>query len=96
MHEIAPEATGIISYGIPTFRLQGNLVHFGAYPHHISFYPAFSGIEAFKDRLFEYKRSKGTVQFPLERPIPYDLLREMVVFRVKENTQLARGKKGKG
>ncbi len=86
IHKAAPEAIETISYGIPTFRLNGNLVHFAAYKSHIGFYPASSGIEAFKRELASYKLSKGTVQFPLDRPVPYDLVEKIVKFRVKENT----------
>jgi uncharacterized protein YdhG (YjbR/CyaY superfamily) len=70
---------------MPTFKLNGNLVHFAAYKNHIGFYPAPSGIEAFKRELSPYKWSKGAVQFPLDRPIPLDLVKKIVVFRVKEN-----------
>jgi uncharacterized protein YdhG (YjbR/CyaY superfamily) len=81
----APDATETISYQIPTFKLNGNLVHFAAYKNHIGFYAAPSGIEAFKRELSPYKWSKGAVQFPLDRPIPLDLVKKIVVFRVKEN-----------
>jgi uncharacterized protein YdhG (YjbR/CyaY superfamily) len=81
----APDATETISYQMPTFKLNGNLVHFAAYKNHIGFYPAPSGIEAFKRELSPYKWSKGAVQFPLDRPIPLDLVKKIVVFRVKEN-----------
>lgn len=81
----APDATETISYQMPTFKLNGNLVHFAAYKNHIGFYPAPSGIEAFKRELSPYKWSKGAVQFPLGRPIPLDLVKKIVVFRVKEN-----------
>lgn len=70
---------------MPTFKLNGNLVHFAAYKNHIGFYPAPSGIEAFKRELSPYKWSKGAVQFLLDRPIPLDLVKKIVVFRVKEN-----------
>jgi uncharacterized protein YdhG (YjbR/CyaY superfamily) len=81
----APDATETISYQMPTFKLNGNLVHFAAYKNHIGFYPAPSGIEAFKKELLPYKYSKGAVQFPLDRPIPLDLVKKIVFFRVKEN-----------
>lgn len=80
----APEATEKISYGIPTYYLHENLVHFAAYKKHIGFYPTSSGIEAFKAEIGEYKWSRGTVQFPLDKPMPYELIRKMVRFRVKE------------
>ncbi len=82
----APNATEKISYKIPTFYLNGNLVHFAAYKNHIGFYPTSSGISEFQDKLTEYKISKGTIQFPLDKPIPYELVREIVSYRVRENT----------
>ncbi len=85
--EVAPEATEKISWGIPTFYLNKNLVHFAAYKKHIGFYPNPSGIENFKDDLSKYKTSKGTVQFQYDEPIPYDLIRKIVEFRVQENKQ---------
>ena len=85
IHKAAPEAEEAISYGMPTFKLHGNLVHFAAYKNHIGFYPAPSGIEKFKEDISEYKSSKGAVQFPLDKPVPYDLVEKMVIFRVKEN-----------
>lgn len=87
IQEAAPEAEETISYGMPTFKLNGNLVHFAAYKNHIGFYPTPSGIEAFKEEISGYKSSKGAVQFPLDKPIPYDLVEKMVIFRVKENLQ---------
>lgn len=82
VREAAPQATEKISYQMPTFYLNGNLVHFAAHPRHIGFYPTPAGIEAFKDELSGYKSSKGAVQFPLDRPIPYDLISRIVKFRV--------------
>jgi uncharacterized protein YdhG (YjbR/CyaY superfamily) len=82
----APEAEETINYGIPTFKLNGkNLVHFAAYKNHIGFYPSPSGIEAFGKEISQYKSSKGAVQFPLDKPIPYDLVKKIVIFRVEEN-----------
>ncbi len=81
----APQATEAISYGIPTFRLNGNLVHFAAYQHHIGFYPGPAAIEAFLDELTHYKCAKGTVQFPLHQPLPLSLIRDMVSFRAMQN-----------
>jgi uncharacterized protein YdhG (YjbR/CyaY superfamily) len=89
IHEAAPDAEEKISYQMPTFYLHGNLVHFAAYKHHIGFYPAPSGIAAFKDALSAYKGAKGSVQFPIESPLPYDLIREIVAFRVRENMKKA-------
>lgn len=80
-----PEAEETISYQIPTFKLKGNLVHFAAYKNHIGFYPTPSGIEAFKKELSPYEISKGSVIFPLNKPIPFDLVRRIVEYRVKEN-----------
>ncbi len=88
----APEAEEKISYQMPTFYLKGNLVHFAAYKKHIGFYPAPSGIQAFQQELSAYKSSKGAVQFPIDLPIPYKLVAEIVRFRVKENLAKA-GKK---
>ncbi|MFL7839516.1 MAG: iron chaperone [Candidatus Promineifilaceae bacterium] len=82
--EAAPQAQEAISYQMPTFKLNGNLVHFAAYNSHIGFYPAPSGIEAFKEDLAPYKSSKGAVQFPLDQPIPFDLVSKIVQFRVTE------------
>lgn len=81
----APEATEDIRYGIPTYRYRGNLVHFAAYDTHIGFYPTPSGIEAFKSELAEYELGKGTIRFSLDEPIPYDLVRKVVEYRMKEN-----------
>ncbi|HPJ21775.1 MAG TPA: DUF1801 domain-containing protein [Clostridia bacterium] len=86
INENAPGAKEKISYQMPTFYLNGNLVHFAAYKNHIGFYPAPSGIEAFKDELAGYKWAKGSVQFPIDKPIPYDLVKRIVEFRVKQNT----------
>jgi uncharacterized protein YdhG (YjbR/CyaY superfamily) len=84
IHETAPEAEEAMRYGIPTFILNENLVHFAAFEHNIGFYPTPSAIRAFKEELTPYKHAKGSVQFPLDRPIPYHLVRRMVEFRVKE------------
>lgn len=83
--EAAPEAEEKISYQMPTFALHGNLVHFAAYPKHIGFYPTPSGINAFKDELSGYKGAKGSVQFPIDKPMPYELISKIVTFRVSEN-----------
>lgn len=84
IHNAAPDATEAISYQMPTFKLNGNLVHFAAFKNHIGFYPVPSGIEAFKKELQPYVKGKGTIQFPLDKPIPYDLVTKVVEFRVKE------------
>ena len=86
---VAPEATETINYGIPTFILKGNLVHFSAYKNHIGFYPGASGIEAFKDALSGYKSAKGSVQFPIDEPMPLELVREIVQYRVQQNLEMA-------
>ncbi len=83
--EEAPQATETISYQMPTFKLNGNLVHFAAYKKHIGFYPTPSAIEAFREKLSSYKTSKGAIQFPLDKSLPIDLVKEMVRFRVKQN-----------
>lgn len=80
----APDAEEAIKYRIPTFVLNGNLVHFAAFQRHIGFYPSPSGIEEFKDELSAYNHAKGSVQFPLDRPVPMSLIRKIVKFRVKE------------
>jgi len=85
IREAAPGAVETINYHIPTYRLNGNLVHFGAYSRHIGFYPGPVAIEKFKDRLTTFKGAKGTIQFSIGQEIPYDLIREIVEFRVKEN-----------
>jgi uncharacterized protein YdhG (YjbR/CyaY superfamily) len=95
IHDAAPEATEKISYAMPTFYLHGNLVHFAAFKHHIGFYPVPSGIEAFAAELAPYKRSKGAVQFPLDQPLPHDLITRIVDFRAAENRQKAEAKKKK-
>lgn len=87
----APGAEEGINYGIPTFFLNGNLVHFSAFKAHIGFYPTPSGIEKFKKELSKYEGAKGSVKFPLDQPIPYALIAKIVQFRVKEN--LATGRK---
>lgn len=83
--KVASNASEKISYGMPTFYLNGNLVHFASYKNHIGFYPTPSAITAFKDDLKTYKTSKGAVQFLLSEPIPFALIKKMVLFRVKEN-----------
>lgn len=93
IHESAPQATEKISYAMPTFHLNGNLVHFAALTHHIGFYPTPSGIDAFQEELAPYRSTKGAVQFPLDRPIPYDLIRKVTEFRVQENLKKAPKKK---
>lgn len=81
----APKATEKISYAIPTFHLEGNLVHFAAYKHHIGFYPGPSGLKAFQHEIADYKHSKGAVQFPLDKPMPLALITKIVKLRADEN-----------
>jgi uncharacterized protein YdhG (YjbR/CyaY superfamily) len=87
IRDAAPQAQEAISYQMPAFKLNGNLVWFAAFKNHIGFYPTSSGIEAFKERLAAYETSKGTVKFPINEPIPFDLIKEIVKFRVKENLE---------
>ena len=87
----APEATEAISYQMPTFQLNGNLVHFAIYKEHIGLYPTRGGIEAFGAELEPYRAAKGTLRFPKDQPLPYDLVTRIVEQRVQEN--LARKKK---
>jgi uncharacterized protein YdhG (YjbR/CyaY superfamily) len=93
--EAAPDAMEKISYQMPTFELEGNLVHFAAFKNHIGFYPTPSGIDTFKQQLSEYKTSKGAVQFPIGKPIPYELISQIVKFRVAENKSKAEEKRKK-
>ncbi|KWX71254.1 iron chaperone [Paenibacillus jilunlii] len=95
IHEAAPEAQEKISYQMPTFFLHGNLVHFAAFKKHIGFYPAPSGIEAFREELAQYKGAKGSVQFPLDKPLPLDLISRIVKFRAAENREKAAAKSRK-
>lgn len=88
----APLADEVISYGMPAYKQQGMLVYFAAYKNHIGFYPTSSGINEFKDELSIYKGSKGTVQFPINEPIPLGLISKIVKFRVKENLKCAKEK----
>jgi uncharacterized protein YdhG (YjbR/CyaY superfamily) len=85
IQDSAPNAKETISYQMPTFKLKGNLVYFAAWKNHIGFYPTSSAIEAFKEELHEYEVTKGTIKFPLNKPIPLDLVKKMVKYRVKEN-----------
>lgn len=93
IRKAAPKAEESINYGIPTFKLEGNLVHFSGYKQHIGFYPGSSGIKAFEKELSIYKGAKGSVQFPLDKPIPYALITKITKFRVKENLEKAEAKK---
>lgn len=88
IRQAAPDALEAISYQMPTFKLNSrNLVHFAAWKDHIGFYPTPSGTAAFQKELAPYKKSKGSIQFPLDKPIPYNLVKKIVAFRVKETQQ---------
>jgi uncharacterized protein YdhG (YjbR/CyaY superfamily) len=93
IREVAPDAEETINYQIPTFTLNGNLVHFAAFENHIGFYPTPSGMEAFKKELSGYKGAKGSVQFPIDQPLPLPLIRRIVKYRVKENLERKQKKK---
>ena len=91
----APQAEETINYGVPTLTLSGNLVHFGGFKNHIGFYPAPSGIEAFKKELSIYEGAKGSVKFPVDKPLPAMLITKIVKFRVKENLEKEKQKSKK-
>ncbi len=91
--ETVPEAKEKISWQMPTYDLYGNLVHFAAHKNHIGFYPGPSGIEIFKTQLAEYKSSKGAIQFPMSKPLPLELIGEIIRYRAAENLRLAEIKK---
>ena len=95
IRKAAPKANEIINYGIPTFTLEGNLVHFAGFKSHIGFYPTPSGIEKFKKELSIYEGAKGSVKFPLDKPIPYGLIAKITACRVKENLGKAEAKRKK-
>ncbi|HYI12930.1 MAG TPA: DUF1801 domain-containing protein [Thermoanaerobaculia bacterium] len=95
IRKAAPDAEEAIRYQIPTFRLNGNLIHFAAFQGHIGLYPAPRGDAAFKDELARYEGGKGTVRFPLDQPIPLDLIRRIVKFRVAKELEKAKKKRGK-
>ena len=90
----APEATEKISYGIPTFFLKGNLVHFAGYKTHFGFYPGSGAVNQFKQEFSAYEQSKGTVRFPVDKPVPLNLIRRVTEVRVRENLEKA-AQKGK-
>lgn len=95
IRKAAPDAEETINYRMPTFTLKGNLVHFAAHQKHIGFYPTPTGIEKFKNELSVYEGAKGSVQFPLDKPIPFALISKIVKFRVKENLARAAAKEKK-
>jgi uncharacterized protein YdhG (YjbR/CyaY superfamily) len=90
---VAPEAEETINYQIPTFKLNGNLVHFAAFKNHIGFYPGSKAIEIFQKELTKYKSSKGAVQFPIDKPMPLSLIQKIVKHRVKENSAKTKKKR---
>ena len=92
----APDAEETINYQMPTFTLNGNLVHFAAFQNHIGFYPTPTGIVAFQEELSAYKGAKGSVQFPIDQPLPLPLIRRIVEYRVRENLQRKPKKNMKG
>jgi uncharacterized protein YdhG (YjbR/CyaY superfamily) len=92
IRQAAPDAQETIKYAMPTFTLHGNLVHFAAFKKHIGFYPVPTGIEKFKEELSAYPTAKGSVQFPLDQPIPYELIGKITRFRVEENVAKAQAK----
>ncbi|HWZ15188.1 MAG TPA: DUF1801 domain-containing protein [Mucilaginibacter sp.] len=91
----APEAKEVISYNMPAFKLNGVLVYYAAHNEHIGFYPTASPIVAFKENLSAYKFSKGAIQFPIDKPMPVDLITRMVQFRVREDMEKAGRKRAK-
>ena len=95
IRKAAPNARETISYRIPAFTLEGYLVYFAAWKHHIGFYPASAGITKFKKELSKYQVAKGSVRFPLDEPIPLDLIGRIVKFRARENLQRAAAKSTK-
>ncbi len=95
IRKAAPDAEETIKYRMPTFTLKGNLVHFGAFKNHIGFYPTPTGTEKFKKELSVYQGAKGSVRFPLDNPMPYGLITQIVKFRVKENLARAAAKQKK-
>jgi uncharacterized protein YdhG (YjbR/CyaY superfamily) len=92
IRKAAPDADEIISYGMPSFRLNGRLVYFAAFKNHIGFYPMVTGIEAFKANFSGYKWAKGSVQFTLQKPLPHELITKIVKFRVRENLEKSKNK----
>ena len=95
IRKAAPGAAEAIKYRLPTFVLSGNLVHFGAFKKHIGFYATPTGNKKFREELSAYQGAKGSVQFPLDKPIPFGLVSKMVKFRVKENLDRAVAKRTK-
>jgi uncharacterized protein YdhG (YjbR/CyaY superfamily) len=95
VRQAAPDAEETIKYRMPTFVLNGNLVHFAAFKEHLGFYPTPRGIEQFKDELSAYEGGKGTLRFPLDKSIPFRLISKIVKFRVKSNLEKADARRKK-
>lgn len=95
IRKVIPTAEETIGYGIPTFKHHGNLVHFAGYKNHIGFYPGAAAIDIFKEDISQYNTSKGTIQFALDQPIPYNLVAKITQFRVQQNEEKAKNKKRK-
>lgn len=91
--QVAPQATEIISYNIPTFKLNKNLVHYAAYKGHIGFYPTSSPLTVFKDELADFKTSKGAIQFPIDKPLPTTLIKKIVKYRIEQDNETTSNKK---
>lgn len=89
----APDAQEAMRYQMPTFQLEGNLIHFAAYKHHIGIYPTPTGVEAFKEELSGYKNAKGSIQIPLDQPLPLELIGKITAYRVQENLSKRKVKK---
>jgi uncharacterized protein YdhG (YjbR/CyaY superfamily) len=89
----APDAIESISYQMPAFKRSGILVYFAAFSNHISFFPTSNGVRKFQKELKDFETSKGTIKFPLDKPIPYELISKITIFRVKENTEKINKKK---
>ena len=92
IRKAAPEADEVISYGMPSFTQNGRLLYFAAFKNHIGFYPMMTAIEAFKPNLSAFKWAKGTIQFPLQKPLPLELITDIVKFRVNENLEKSKNK----
>jgi uncharacterized protein YdhG (YjbR/CyaY superfamily) len=95
IQETAPEAVEVISYKMPAYQFHGMLVYFAGYAKHIGFYPGAAVVEYFKDEVTKYKWAKGSVQFPLDKPLPLDFIKRVVQFRIQQNLEKAANKKDK-
>lgn len=95
IRKAAPEAEEHFSYMMPAYKFQGALVYFSGYKNHIGFYPGASGVANFKDDIAKYKTAKGSIQFPLDEPVPTDLISKIVQFRTAENLKKSAAKSKK-